>query len=170
MAFWNRKKPAETDQLPEEVREYYASTKRTRGLSAWLFGLLALILTLLIAVALYFAGKFVWEQFFSDEPESTTTTEQTAVNDQPEQPDQDTGSNNANNNEDNQTSPSEPQTLPGDNNDNPETETDTNGVNGANTALESTPETGPGDTVAIFIGTVLIATLGYEAFARKKQA
>lgn len=167
MAFWNRKKSVENSELPEEVREYYASTKRSRFGAPWLLGLATLLLTLAIAVALYFAGKFVWEQFFTDEAETPTTTEQTTVSEQSEQPSQ-SENNTSDNDNQTQTTSDQPQTLPADNNDNPEDEVSPSPSREASSQLTSTPETGPGDTVAIFVGTTLVAGLAYEILARKK--
>lgn len=170
MAFWNRKKSVENSELPEEVREYYASTKRSRFGAPWIAGLLTLLLTLAIAVALYFAGKFVWEQFFADDtpqPIETTETTPTGTETETQPSPSESGTSSTDTNE-------TPATLPGDGNSEESSEQESESSSEAETSetttqLQETPDTGPGDTVAIFVATTVIAGLGYEAFARKKQ-
>lgn len=172
--FWQRNKQTDNSELPEEVREYYESTRRSRTGTAFLLGLATLAVTLALAAVLYFAGRFVWEQFSNDESEAPVVTEQTeesqtengAQNGQSEQPEEET-----------------PTQLPGDGEENANQSQETNGTSNAGGNQESstsgdaqkgsgvsqTPDTGPGDTLAIFIGSTIIGTLAYEVIARKKQ-
>ncbi len=160
MAFWNRNKQVQNSELPEEVREYYQSTQRSRRGSAVLFGLLTLLLTLAIAAALYFAGRFVWQQFFTDEAPAPTSSEQSTEEVAAPPPVSDQES-------DSESQSSTPSTLPGDSTESESTES--SGTSSTNSTLTQTPDTGPGDVIALFVGTVLVAALAYEVLARKKQ-
>jgi cytoskeletal protein RodZ len=167
--FWQRKKQVQDPDLPVEVQEYYASTRKSRRGTSWLFGLLALLLTLAIAVALYFAGRFVYNQFFNDEPDAPTTVVETPPTEQP------AGTTDTDNGSDQGSGSETPADLPS----NEDTQIDepeapaTSGTSSTSTdsatTLSETPDTGPGDVVAIFVGTVIVASLAYETLARKKQ-
>ncbi len=165
--FWQRNKSVENSELPEEVREYYASTRKSRTSSAWLLGFATLLLTLALAVALYFAGKFIYEQFFVDDnAETTAVTEPT-----PEQPQtsETQTTDQENNNENPEVDNSTPTTIPGGSVESDDGEsTSGEDANSASSNLTETPDTGPGNLVAVFIGTTLISAAGYELVTRKK--
>ncbi len=161
MAFWNRNKSVENSELPEEVREYYASTRKSRASSAWLLGFATLLLTLALAAALYFAGKFVYDEFFANDTVEAPTTSETTTEQPASNPNSSTTDNDNN---------QAPATLPGNDEAEERSPTSSQGTSSTNTGLTltETPETGPGDTVAIFIGTTIIAALGYELYYKRK--
>jgi cytoskeletal protein RodZ len=59
MAIFGRKQ-ASVDSVPEEVREYYQTEKRERAGVAWLLALGTLVVTLLLAAGLYFGGRWAY--------------------------------------------------------------------------------------------------------------
>ena len=73
---WNRKKSTVDVQVPPEVEEYYQSTQKDRRGMAWLLAFATLILTILIAVFLFFAGRWAYNAVFGDDSSSTTQTEE----------------------------------------------------------------------------------------------
>jgi len=178
--FWQRKNTTGDADLPEEVREYYETTQRSGRSSAILLGLLTLVVTLVLAAALYFAGRFIYDRFFANEPNTPETSQNETNNESndesaTERPNENNQTDRQDSNQQNEENDS-PTTLPGDNNEDESAEqTESNqGTSSTSTdqpvALSETPNTGPGDVVAIFVGTSLLAGLGFEVFARKKQS
>lgn len=62
MAFWDRFRRKKEIILPEEVSEYYQSQRHERVGVAVILGIIALIVTLLIATALFFSGRFIYRK------------------------------------------------------------------------------------------------------------
>ncbi len=90
MAVWpfNRKKQ-EDQALPEEVQEYYEAGKRQRTGMAWLLALATLLVTVVIALLLFFGGRWVYQKFSNnDEPQAPLTG-------QTDNQDQNTGADNS---------------------------------------------------------------------------
>lgn len=75
MALFKRNKK-NTDVLPAEVREYYQSERRDRAGVAWLLALGTLLLTFVIAAALFFGGRWLYNAVFDKDTETTQTTSQ----------------------------------------------------------------------------------------------
>jgi len=77
MAIWpfNRKK--QQDQtLPEEVQEYYESGRKQQTGMAWLLALGTLVVTVLLAVLLFFGGRWVYQKIAGDDQSEETPTQQ----------------------------------------------------------------------------------------------
>lgn len=79
MALFGRKK--QNNVLPDEVSEYYQSQRRERIGVAILLGLVALVVTLLIAAALFFGGRYIYRQFFADDKTAPTVSQPTEQTD-----------------------------------------------------------------------------------------
>jgi hypothetical protein len=62
MAFWDRFRRNQKVILPEEVSQYYQSARRERVGVAILLGIVALIVTVLVASALFFGGRFAYRK------------------------------------------------------------------------------------------------------------
>ena len=60
MAFNFRRSKKTDAQVPEEVQQYYQSERRERTGVAWLLALGTLLITLAIAFALFWAGRWVY--------------------------------------------------------------------------------------------------------------
>lgn len=71
----NRTRPAPT-QVPTEVQEYYESTRKERTGAAWLLTLATLLITVILAVALFFGGRWIYQQFTSNDEQAQPATEQ----------------------------------------------------------------------------------------------
>ena len=87
MAIWpfNRKK--QDQALPEEVQEYYESGRRQQTGMAWLLALGTLVVTVLLAILLFFGGRWVYQKFASDdEPSQNTTQNQGSAGDSQDSP------------------------------------------------------------------------------------
>ncbi len=68
MGLFNRTKKADTD-----INDYYASERRRRVGMAWLLGLLTLVVTLVLALAIYYGGRWTYRTFIDDSSENGTT-------------------------------------------------------------------------------------------------
>lgn len=97
-----------TSNLPEEVQEYYESGKRERVGVAWLLGLGTLVVTVVLAMGLFFGGRWLYRTIAgTDEPENTA---QIGEDQQKEQPQNQQNSDNQNQGQTQQ--PSQPQPAP----------------------------------------------------------
>lgn len=76
MALFKRRKQ-NTDVLPKEVREYYQAENRERTGVAWLLAVGTLLLTFVIAAALFFGGRWVYRTVFDkDDNKSSESSQQ----------------------------------------------------------------------------------------------
>jgi uncharacterized membrane protein YgcG len=73
--FKRRNKTVQTN-VPQEVQDYYTAERRERKSVAWLLAIVTFIVTLLIALALFYAGRWVYRKV-SDRNKTTTETSQT---------------------------------------------------------------------------------------------
>ncbi len=80
------RKNKEIPEIPEEFQTYYEAEKKERKGMAWLLGLATLAITILLALVLFFAGRWIVDKITGDdEPEATTAqTEQTQTTEKPE--------------------------------------------------------------------------------------
>lgn len=172
MAFWNRKN--DTTGVPQEVQEYYQTAKRERAGVAWLLAIATLIVTVLLALAIFFAGRWLWRTVTNNDDKSATQTTQTEQREddkssaddrnntgsaRPEQPSNDQDRTSQNDGSETPRSESdEPTVLPSDQSD-PAEGSDNQATTVPRTG-DAIPETGPGNTVAIF---VVVTVLGYLA-------
>jgi len=77
MAIWpfNRKK--QEDTLPEEAKEFYESGRKERSGMAWLMALGTLIVTVVLALLLFYGGRWVYNRFAGDDEPKNQPTEAT---------------------------------------------------------------------------------------------
>ena len=76
MALLDRFKRTKKVVLPEEVNQYYQSQRRERVGVAIILGIVALLVTLLIASGLFYGGRFLYRQVADTNDKQTTTQEQ----------------------------------------------------------------------------------------------
>lgn len=74
MALGNRNQN-NIDSVPQEVQEYYQSERRERSGVAWLLALGTLVITLLLAVGLFFGGRWLWQKISNDDPDPVVTSQ-----------------------------------------------------------------------------------------------
>lgn len=176
MAFWNRRR--DTTGVPQEVQEYYQTAKRERAGVAWLLAIATLVVTVILALAIFFAGRWLWRAL-TDKDASTTETSQTEQHDtdrssgsdtqsngtgstRPEQPRGDAEGESHNNDSD-----SVPTTLPGD-----EAETGESTNHQPTTTPrtgDAMPETGPGNIVAVFAAVTVAGYLLHRTYQYQKS-
>ena len=160
MAIWpfGRIGKKQIKNVPEEVQEYYQSERRERVGIAWLLALATLITTIVLAIGLYFGGRWAWREIFGNEEQTTTEQQEGTQQGQPESEgqgsEQETQPSGGNEGQNTQPTPQPAQPAP------QQSAQPTNGQNLTNT--------GPADTLAAFIGASILGTLGYQVYIRKK--
>lgn len=139
MAIWPfNKKKLDQSMLPDEVSEYYKEEKGESGRRSWVSALLTVAITALLAVVLFFGGKWIYQSIFGNNDESNET--QTAQQDQignSKQDNQDKTSESTTGNNDSTTGGDDDAV---DKTPSPSAESETTPKTGAN----EIPDTGPG--------------------------
>lgn len=111
---FNRRK--NQSSVPDEIQEYYQSERRERTGIAWLLALGTLIVTVILAVILFFGGRWIYRTVFdSGEAPGSGITEQEQGDDS-ETEEEENGSENGND--------EAPTQLPGDGSNDDESEPD----------------------------------------------
>lgn len=192
MALFNRNNRT---SVPEEIQEYYETERRERKGVAWLLAIGTLIVTILLAVAIFFAGRWVYRQIAGNDDQPT----QVAQNDQNQQtPSSSDNSDSNDSNEDRQESSDDSRNTGGTDSqqgsdsteradessdgqvDDEAATTDEPASSGGSTddsaddqAMARTgddmPATGPEDTLAIFVAVAVLGYLGHRAYLVKSS-
>jgi len=121
---FNRNKTTDTTDVPKEVRDYYQSERREHMGVAWLLALGTLLLTMALAVGLFFGGRWVYRTLFDNSKDQPAVIQNESGNEQ----------------ERGQTPTSEPNGTAGDNQGTP---TPTGGPSTPSTQGSTTPSTTP---------------------------
>lgn len=159
MAIWpfNRNQN-QSEDIPQEVQDYYQAEKREKVGIAGLLALGTLLVTIILSMGLFFGGRWVYRTVFDDNKAPQTAQQQAAD-------DNDKEAEEANNQPAPSAAPSTPTT--------PSTPTQTPGSTTPRNTASTTPrtalpDTGPADTAIIALSTVMFATAGYYVFGGKK--
>lgn len=83
--FKRKDKQEASEEVPAEIQEYYESERKERGGMAWLLALATLAATVLLALGLFFGGRFVYRKFIQSPQNETAVQQQTAEDDSSEQ-------------------------------------------------------------------------------------
>jgi len=76
VALFNRRNRNQTN-VPTEIQEYYQTERRERAGVAWLLAGGTLVATVLLAAAIFFAGRWVYRTAFdNDDPKTTEVAQQ----------------------------------------------------------------------------------------------
>ena len=182
---WPFRRKSNKSPIPNEVEQYYQAERRERVGVAWLLALATLVTTVLLAAGLFFGGRWVYRKVVKQDKKPATTQTTKSNNkggNQPAKPDNKPSTppsgtpqnppsqNNADNNNDNNV------TSDGsDDNDNSGTVTapgnaTTNTPNPPVAKSGNLANTGPGDTVAIFVGVSTVAAVGHNLMTRRRLA
>lgn len=160
MALFGRKQP-DIDSVPQEVQDYYQSERRERTGVAWLLALATLVVTLLLAIGLFYGGRWVYRTAFKND--STPTATQTATST--------TASVEVNNTDDQQSSSTDtdtatptaspsPSSSPASTSSPSPTPAATNATStNSSTALVNT---GPGDALTVFVVATIAGITAYR--------
>ncbi len=175
MAVWpfNRKK-TEDSTLPEEVQNYYQAEKRERAGVAGLLAVGTLLVTVLIAVGLFFGGRWIYRTVVdNNDDKNTNTTAENNGEQQPVSPTTDNQDKKADT-----PAPTTPSANPTPNPTPATTPQPTTPTAAAQTPTttpktgsDDLPNTGPGNITAILIGTVVLASaLHYVTLGRRQTS
>lgn len=167
MATWpfHRRNSQTTDSsIPPEVQEYYKAEHRERMWLAWLVAFLTLIVTIAVVLGLFFGGRWVYRKT-THQNNKHTTSKKAGTSKQP-------SSQSKEGAKPNQSTPSKtntPSQTPG-TNITPPTSTPNSASQSATGTTGPLTNTGPGDTVAIFIAVTLSATVGHYLVTRRTMS
>lgn len=76
MALFRKKDPS---TMPDEVQQYYSQSRRDRTWVAWLLAIATMVVTIIVALGLFYGGRWLYRQLFKSN--DTTTTETTSTED-----------------------------------------------------------------------------------------
>lgn len=76
MRILDRFRRKKEDVLPEEVEKYYQSQRRARVGTAWILGFLTLVITLVIALGLFYGGRYVYREITGSDETAEISTDQ----------------------------------------------------------------------------------------------
>ncbi len=172
MAKWslkNRNSESKPPDMPPAAENYYRAEKRDRMVGVWLLGLATLAVTAVLAFLLFLGGRWVYRQFTDNEanaPETSQTEESSEVTGVPEAPADSTQNDSGDENQNSGTAD-----VAGTNEDS-ENDTDANNDEGTvseEAATTDLPNTGPADTLALFLGVTVIAALLHRTVIAKES-
>jgi len=172
MAFLGRGRKNKSD-VPEEIQEYYEEQKQDRAGIAWLLAFTTLIVTILLAAGIFFAGRWTYRKIAGNKNNTSQTAQK---ENQPKEEKKDESS--GNNSSESQKQPEgqgsgqgEPSLnestnqLPGDQSSN------SGNTAGSNTAQGSNiPNTGPGDVLAIFMAVSIFGYMAHRTYLMTRKA
>lgn len=163
---WPFKRNKNVDGVPQEIQEYYQTEKRERTGVAWLLALGTLLITVGLAIALFFGGRWAYRAITSGNNDKSSETTQVAQS----------PSETPNENENNQTpSTNDEGQTEGANTEGQTSSTSTNQPNNPSqttgrtqgAATGNLPSTGPSETLALVIATIAIASAAHYAFSKE---
>lgn len=150
---WPFKRKKDAAIVPQEIQEYYNTEKRERTSVAWLLALGTLLVTIALAIILFFAGRWLYRTVADRNNKSGNVSEQ-AVQDEPKQtPATDNKATSPSNNGGDSTATAPSPTTP-----QPTT-----------SATAPLPDTGAGDVIAIFSITTLAGAIAHQAIYSRRR-
>lgn len=186
MALFGRKQ-SNVASVPQEVREYYQSERRERAGVAWLLALGTLAVTLLLAVGLFFGGKWAYRAVTHGGDKGNEVAQTNQATNQEKTGTSSTSTTNTTKPEDNKNQQQTDTKKSDTSNSSATTSGNTTGT-GANqssqTPAASTPaagqgggsgtdtlvNTGPASTVVVFVSAMVGGVAVYQGWVRLKRS
>ncbi|MDZ7785906.1 MAG: hypothetical protein U5L95_02185 [Candidatus Saccharibacteria bacterium] len=187
MGLFNRKKSTDND-----INSYYTSERRQRVGMAWALGIATLILTVLLALGLFYGGRWTYRTVFDDDETTTseTATEEDQTDDQTtpgvNDDEQDENNDQSDDQADQGADDSGFEDIVGSDTDETSSDTDETGsaTGGSSdrdssqpsgeelssTGSQGLPSTGPEDTLGVFVIVSVAFGLGHKAYHVKKAS
>lgn len=159
-------------QVPTEIQDYYQAERRERTGLAWIMATATLVVTIILAIGLFFGGRWIYRKVVGNDSQSTASNsnvEQTTTDNQPES--QQTSSASTNQPTPAPTPPastpsaSTPSPTPSPSTPTPPTSTPS--TLAANTQ-SSLPNTGPGDVVAVVVAATVLGTITHYVVTNRR--
>lgn len=183
MALFNRRNKTE---VPEEIQEYYQTERRERAGIAWLLAFGTLIITIVLAAGIFFAGRWAYRKIAgTDNDNGTTQVTQNEGQQQDQQqeppaetPDQKT-EDERKAEEERQRQEEEARRVEEERQQAAQTEQEretaqsgdeqVDGVNDQRQVAVTgdIPDTGPGDTAAVFFAVSILGYVSHRLYSRK---
>jgi len=155
-----------TDQLPPEVQQYYQAEHRERIGMAWLLAFLSLVLTIVVIVGIFFGGRWTWHKLtHKNQPVATTSKPKVGT---PVTTSTPQTSSTSTNTPSQALQPAAPANTPVPSGPTSSTTTPQVAASPSTTSNQNLSNTGPGDTVGIFIAVSGLAMLAYQGYKRYK--
>lgn len=181
---FKRRKKADTPpngKVPQEVKDYYQAERREHLGMAWLLAFISLIVTMAVVIGLFFGGRWIYRKLANKPASSPTTTTQKApaTTQKPAAPKTTPAPKPHSQPTPSASSSSPSASQPAQSSPNTSAPTSSTPATPATPAGSSTPaatsqpaqnlsNTGPGNTVAIFVGVSAVGTLAHATYRRRK--
>ena len=160
MAIWPFNRKQDSADLPQEVQDYYKTEKGQKPGVAGLLALGTLVVTVLLALGLFFGGRWAYRAAFKDDKKPGQVA-QAPSDESADNADESTAQTDQ--------TPPEPTPLPPAQTPSPTTPTPTPGRGSGTPAQATLPATGPNDALVIAFSAVFFGTAWYYVFGNKKQ-
>jgi cytoskeletal protein RodZ len=175
---WPFSRKKDVSEVPAEIQEYYQTEKRERTGVAWLLALGTLLLTIGLAAILFFGGRWAYRAIVDNDNDTQETAQNESEQNPQDSDEQETApegtpQENANapasdTSSTNTSTPSNTQTANQGTAGSSTTQSTHSASNTPVTGDSSLPDTGPGDTLAIFVATVALASLAHCAATNRR--
>ncbi len=191
MALFSRKKK---DEVPAEIQEYYQAERRERVGVAWLVALVTLLITVAVVLGLFFGGRWLYNKLANRDRQTATTGQNETATSQENQP----ANGDDKKQEGNSSNPTQPNPSPAPPSSNPPSpapqpsspapapnpspspgSAPSSAPNPAtpnpttppptSSTTTSTPNSGPGDVVAIFAATTILGTIAHRLYLSRRS-
>lgn len=162
MALFKRKPKTFNDDLPmpQELQDYYAVENRERSWMAWVLGLATLVLTVVIALGLFYGGRYAYRKVRNNDNKNTATQQAAQKENKQEDTEDDTPEES--------TTPATESTTPTPQTSSTSTSTPSTATP-ATTGAQTTaiPNTGPANTLVVVLVVSLLGYMAHRRFATK---
>jgi hypothetical protein len=167
------------NNVPAEIQDYYQAEKRERTGVAWLVAVVTLLVTVAIALGLFFGGRWLYRQLTDDNTPSQETsqgeTPPPGINEPEDKPDTPEAPSGGDAEDEDADSTNQPENLPGQNGTN-ETDDETSSPAAPTpnpaavpTTGEPLPDTGPGQLISLFAGSSLAGAVLHRALRVRRS-
>jgi hypothetical protein len=163
MALFNRKPKSDSTNVTQDLQNYYQSAQREQSWKAWLLGLATLAVTVVLAMGIFFGGRFIYRKVRNQPSQvATVQTENEESND---------NSNGSSNNTPAPAPAPAPAPTPSPTPAPTPAPAPASAPSpaGRTQPAQSTnlPNTGPGDTIAIFVAVSVLAYFAHRRFSTR---
>lgn len=152
MVFWRKRnitQDEDSSKSTQEVKDYYESSPSQNMGVAWLLAFGTLVLTIVLALGLFFGGRWAFRKITHRGTSTVTITQQANENSK------------ANTGEDSKQQTSSDEAV---------TNSDTGSSSTSSPSSKSkTPDTGPGNVIAVFVLTSVVSAGSYYVFAYQRK-
>ena len=165
---WPFSRKNDQTSVPAEIQEYYESERRERTGVAWLLAFSTLLITIGLAVILFFGGRWVYRKIANNNDNQAAQTVQQDVEDQADGPFSNDNNDSTDTDDSGDSDDNDSSTSPSGTSDDPTTTPPTTpGSTTPSTGDTPLPDTGPGDVLAIFTVTTIAGAAAHRIVYRR---